>query len=64
MRSFDASTGKLYRIMKWQGILVLLFLTVSAHLSRGEVVELTDLNFDERVTKRGDRWFIDVYAPW
>ena len=42
----------------------MLFLTVSAHLSRGEVVELTDLNFDERVTKRGDRWFIDVYAPW
>ena len=34
-----------------------------AALGRGEVVELTDLNFDELVT-RGGVWFIDVYAPW
>ncbi|CAK0786221.1 hypothetical protein CVIRNUC_009434 [Coccomyxa viridis] len=29
----------------------------------GEVIELTDLTFDKRVTG-GEVWFIDVYAPW
>ena len=43
--------------------LLALFLCALAALCRGEVVELTDLNFDDLVTTRAV-WFIDVYAPW
>ncbi len=43
--------------------LLALCICALAASGRGEVIELTDLNFDELVT-RGGVWFIDVYAPW
>ncbi len=43
--------------------LLALCICALAASGRGEVIQLTDLNFDELVT-RGGVWFIDVYAPW
>ena len=43
--------------------LLALCICALAASGKGEVIELTDLNFDEHVT-RGGVWFIDVYAPW
>ena len=49
--------------MMFSSSVLALTLCVLAAIVKGEVVELTDLNFDELVTRRGV-WFIDVYAPW
>ncbi len=52
-------------MMKLSSVLLALFMCAFAAGAQGsgDVVELTDLNFDELVTNRGV-WFIDVYAPW
>lgn len=50
-------------LMTLPAVLLALFIAVGATASTAKVVELTDLNFDERVLNQGV-WFIDVYAPW
>lgn len=36
----------------------------SSGASDGEVIVLTDADFDEKVMKSNDAWFVEFYAPW